>query len=281
MILGLSLAFCLGEISPLSAGSNSGAVRCGISVIAALLIFSRLKKTVYASGESLNVISGFFAALAPVITGISLAGGASGTATAEAVNMNLTLAVLGKLNSDVLIPLVYMSFAFALVSALGNGAGGLCRGVRSVFNWVLGIVSFVLISSVSMQSFLASAADGAVIRTAKYAISGAVPIVGSTVSGALSTLAGSLKEAATVIGVGSVAFIIVTSASPLIIMLLYRLALNVATSLSEFVGASSGAGFFSAFRSAIDTLISVYVLSALIYVFEIIIFIKCGVSVLG
>ena len=46
-----------------------------------------------------------------------------------------------------------------------------------------------------IEELLATAKDNAALRAAKYALSGMVPIVGSTVSGSLSILFGSLSEA--------------------------------------------------------------------------------------
>jgi stage III sporulation protein AE len=117
------------------------------------------------------------------------------------------------------------------------------------------------------------------LRAAKYALSGTVPIVGSTVSGALSTLFGSLSEARAVVGVGAIAVVFFLAASPLVLMLLYRLALSVATWIFEFLGEAGIGSHFLAFRSALDTLISLYALSSVVYILEIVIFIKGGVSV--
>lgn len=281
LLLGLGLLISLADLSgELLSPKLHSAVRAGVSVIASLLIFERMETLVFSVGENLESLSGFFSALIPIITGISLSSGAVATAGIQAANMNLTLALLGKLSSDFLMPLVFMIFALALTSSLGEGgAAKLAKGSKSVFMWGLGIISSILIASVSMQSFLASSKDGAALRAAKYAISGSIPIVGSTVSGALSTLTGALAEARAFVGVGSIAVIFVMAASPIIIMLAYRLALSVSMWLFDFVGSSGANSVFSAFRSALDALISLYSLSAVVYILEIAIFLRGGVSV--
>lgn len=283
LLLGLGLAFSFAELLSGLAGARLGsAVRCGVSVVGALLIFSRLRALVLSSVGDLERINSFFSSLIPIVTGISLSGGAVNSASVQMLNMNITLSVLGKLSTELLMPIVFMIFAFALVSSAGEGGiSAFAKGVRSVFMWALGILSAVLVAAISMQSFLATASDSAVLRAAKYAVSGSIPIVGSTVSGALATLSGSLREAGAVIGVGAVAVIFTMAASPIIIMLLYRAALSFAISVLEFIGAPLACGSFSAFRSALDSLISVYTLCALVYILEIAIFIRGGVSVFG
>ncbi len=281
LLLGLGLFSALADSSSSLLGARLySAVRAGVSAISALFIFSRLSALVFSVSESLGVISGFFSSLIPIITTISLSSGAVTTAGVQAVNMNLTLAVLGKLSSALLAPLVFMIFSLSLTASVGGGgASRLLKGAKSVFLWALGIVTTVLIASISMQSFLATSKDNAALRAAKYALSGSIPIVGSTVSGALSTLLGSLSEVRAVVGVGAVAVIFAVAATPVIIMLLYRLALSVSIWIFDFLGSDGAFGAFSAFRSALDTLISLYAVSAVVYILEIVIFVRGGVNV--
>ena len=49
---------------------------------------------------------------------------------------------------------------------------------------------------------------------------------------------------------------------------------------SDFADASAASGIFNSFRFSLDMMITVYALSALIYLFEIIIFTVVGVAVL-
>ncbi len=280
LLLGLGLFSALVAASSQLLGARLySATRAGISAVSALLIFASLEGLVFSVSESLGVLSDFFSSLIPIVTGISLSSGAVTTAGVQAVNMNLTLSVLGKLSSDFLVPLVFMIFSLSLVASFGGGASRLLKGAKSAFLSALGILSTVLIASISMQSFLATSKDNAALRAAKYALSGSIPIVGSTVSGALSTLLGSLSEARAVVGVGAVAVIFAVAATPIIIMLLYRLALSVAIWIFDFLGSEGAFGSFSAFRSALDTLLSLYTLSAVVYILEIVIFLKGGVNV--
>jgi hypothetical protein len=106
-----------------------------------------------------------------------------------------------------------------------------------------------------------------------------IPVVGSSVSGALSTLAAGLTYAKSFIGVGAILVIVTLALSPLILLLLYRFALSAVITFSDFVGLG-GIKIFGAYRFVIDSVVTLYALSALVYVIEIILFIKCGVSVL-
>ncbi len=277
---GLALSFAFVEgLGTLSADA-SRYMRSAVAAVGAYLMFSGLAPLISSVRDSISGLSSFFSALVPIASGIIAAGGAVGTASVQALNMNLALAVIEKIGEELLLPLCITSFALSLVCSVdGEICSPLIKGVRSVFNWAMGIVTTVLVSSLSLQSVLSGAKDSAVLRAAKYAASGSIPIVGSTVSGALTTLFGSISYIGTGIGVGSIFIIASMVISPLLILLSYRAAISLSRSVLDFFGTHSANGIFSSFLSALDSLIAVYVSCALIYLLELIIFLRCGVKI--
>ncbi len=253
--------------------------RAAVSSVSALSVFSALFPLVTTVSESLSQLSSFFSALIPIATGILASAGAINTAGVQAVNMNIALSVCSWLSGKLLLPLVLMMFALTLVSGLG-GTKSIASSARSLFLWMVGIASVLVLAAAGMQSFFSSSADTAALRAAKYALSGTVPIVGSTVSGALSALWSGASYASSAVGVGSVLVITSIALSPLVLLLLYRLAISLAIAFSSALGASS-AELLSGFRAAVDMLTALYTLNVIIYVVEAVIFMKCGVSVFG
>ncbi len=283
LLLGLSLAFMIAELAaPMSADLQS-CTRTAASLISSTLIFSSLIPLVLSASEALAGLATFFSGVIPIASGIIAAGGALGTASVQAVNMNIALSVIEKISAELLLPLVLLMFSLSMVSSVDsqNMTVSVAKGVRSFFFWALGIVTTVLIASVSLQSIISSASDSAALRAAKYAAGSSIPIVGSTVSAALGMLFASASYAGASVGVGAVSVIISISLSPLIILLAYRFALSLFSSVLGMLGADCGAGLFASFRSSLDALIAVYSSSVLICLFEIIIFMKCGVRTFG
>ena len=278
LLLGVGLSILLADFLVSEGTALASTVRSGVSCLSALLLFGALRDTVFAVGESLEKISSLFEALIPIVSGISLASGEVTGAAVESLNMNLTFILVGKIGAGFLLPLVFVSFAFSLISGISEGAPEIAKGLRSLFLWCLGILSTLLLASLSMQRVLASAKDGSALRAARYAIQGMIPVVGSTVSGALASISGALAEARAIVGVGAVSLIFITAASPLIVMLSYRFVLSLAITFFEFLGSFS-CKLFSAFRASLDSLIAVYVISALVYIIEIVIFLKGGVEI--
>lgn len=281
MLFGLSLLVALGECRG-DKSSLSRHTSAGVLTVCAFFIFKAIYGICRTVSGSIEELSAIFSGLIPIASGILAAGGAVNSAAAQAFNMNVALGAVSYASSSLLTPLVFALISLALVSSVDGGAvTAVAKWIKGAFGWILGIGTAVIIGAVSMQSIITGAQDSAYLRAAKYAATGMIPVVGSTVSAALTTLTGGLSYVKNTVGVLSVMLIVVLATAPLISLLLYRTCFSVSISFLELVGASGGAKTFSAFRSAFDALISVYALSALIYVSEIIVFIRSGVTVFG
>ncbi len=283
MLAGLAVLIALSESASKLGGASIGAYSsAGISLISSLLIFSRLSPICESVRASISELGGFFSGLIPILTGISAAGGGMNTASVQAVNMNLTLGIISGVFESLLLPIVFLLFALSLVSSVdAGGISSLAKGVKGFFLWTVGIGAAVIMAAVSMQSIVAGAQDGAYLRAAKHAASGMIPVVGGAVSGALGTLAGGLSYLKSTVGASGVLIIIITALPPLAILLLYRAALSICSSFLEFAGSHGGVRIYASFISALDALIALYSISTIVYISEIIIFIKSGVEVFG
>ena len=282
-VLGVTLLISLCESGAFFESKNlSPYMSAAVTTVAGVLIFSSVYPLILSIKESMEVASGFFSGLVPIVTGICASSGSIGSAGVHAANMNLILGLVSGVLSGLLLPIALLIFILALSDGLSAGQNAsLAKGAKSTFLWALGIVTAIIMGGVSMQSIIASATDSAYMRAAKYASSGLIPIVGGTVSGALGTLVGGLSYVKDTVGVGAVAFIVGISIGPFVSLILYRLALSVSISFMDFVGISGGVRCFSAFRAALDAIIAVFITSVLIYVFELSVFVKCGVASFG
>lgn len=283
LVFGVSVIMSVADAMPIY--ENSSLIRhtsMAVSLVSSALVFSRLLPIAASIRDSLFAMTDFFSSVIPILTGILAAGGSVNSASVQAFNMNVTMALISKISTSLLIPLSLALFTLSLLASLDSASpSALAKGIRGIFMWILGIGATVIIGAVSMQTVIGTAKDSAYLRAAKYAASGMIPVVGSTVSGALATLAGGLAYIKSVIGIYAVFVMLIMSLTPLITLLLYRLAFSVSLSFLEYVGSSAGVRTVSAFRASIDALISVYAVSIIVYICEIVVFMKCGVNVFG
>ena len=256
----------------------NGATSSGVLILASVSIFSSLFGVCQSLKEGLLSLVSFFGAAIPVMSAVNVASGAVSSAATQAANMNVTLAFIERFSVDALLPVSLAVFSLTFIGAVGESEAVLSigRGVKSFFTWGIGIISTVLAAVISIQSVVASATDSAALRAARYAASGTIPVVGSTVASALATLGGGMAVIKGTVGGVSVAVILALTLSPLIMLLLYRLSVSVSISLLQFSGSSGGVRCFSAIRSALDALIAVYSMSVLVAIVELVVFIKGG-----
>lgn len=280
------LLLMLGSLAVISLARSApfpifSSVQSGVSMVSSLAIAERLVAVFSDMSGDLKTLNGFFASLIPVLSSVSLASGAVEGAAAQAAGMNLILSLVGGVSTSFLSAVVGFGFAMGIISVFGDeGAANISRGIKSFFMWCLGLGTAVLMGTLSLQTLVSSSRDNAAMRAARYMTTGLVPVVGSTISASLSTLAAGLAYVKGIIGATSIFVIISILVSPLIAVLMYRLILSLSITLAEFIGSSAAVRSFGSFRSSLDTLIAIYALSALIYVFEIILFIKSGVPLL-
>ena len=246
------------------------------------MLISRVLPLFSETRESIDGLTAFFSDAAPIMSAVTLAGGGAGGAAVESAGIGLALAFVGDVLCTALSGAVGFSLALGLLSCFGDtNVSSVAASVKNLFMWLVGIATLIIMGTLSLQSVVTAAADSAAMRSAKYAASGLIPIVGGTVSGSLSTLASGLSYAKGVIGAGAVAVIVASAVGPLAVLLLYRLSFTVGLKLCESFSASRSASVLKAFASSLDALIAVYSLAVIIYVFEIILFIKSGVALLG
>ena len=282
----VSFLFTLLGLAAMSALAETADTRLRPAVITAassvsgICIFERLEGIVRSVSSSLAEAGDLFSALIPIFSAVNVAGGGASTATAGTVGMSLTLGVMGFFSSEILIYAVFMMFLLGMLPDAQGIAAGVLRTIKGFFGWGVGVICFLLGATTSLQTVIATASDGILIRSARFTASSAIPVVGGAVSGALSTLASGLSYAKGVIGGGSLVAMITITLSPIVLLLAYRLMLTMTVNFLNFLGMGGGVRSFSAMLGALDSLIGVFAMSTIIYIFEIVLFIKSGVAIL-
>ena len=131
-----------------------------------------------------------------------------------------------------------MSTALGMADSLNPTMrlNGLVNGSRKAVVWILGTVMALFAALLSIRSFVTSAADGLSAKTAKLLSAGLIPVVGSAVSEAYTTVQGSiglLRSGFGVIGILTIAWLLLP---PLITVGLYRILFAAAGLVADLSG---------------------------------------------
>ena len=147
--------------------------------------------TIIGMGRSaINEVNAFSKSLLPSLMASVAATGAPLSATARYSATVLFADVLITLIGSVLFPLVYAYIAASTAdAAIGNGTlAKIADFIRWVVSSGLKIVLTVFVTYLTVSGLLASTTDLVGAKTAKFASSGAVPVVGSVIADAAETV---------------------------------------------------------------------------------------------
>ena len=192
---------------------------CICMVVITPIVQSIVKLTGVIQGAST-----FMLACIPVLVGIMIANGQ--TVTASSYN----LLMLGTTNS-----ISFLSAHFSVVSAISPTLrlSTLCNTISKIVKWVLGFCMSVFTGLLTIQSLLGGSVDVTTNRTLRFVVSSFVPVVGSALGEALSTVQGCIKVLKGGVGAFGVLAVVFMFLPILIECLLWQMTLTVCAGIGD------------------------------------------------
>ena len=231
----LLVAVACGAVDGFARGTGEGKAAAFLPMAGALavtlLTAGSLEDLIGLGAETIRELNVFSKALLPTL--------AAATAASGAVTTVFLADLLMELINGLLIPLVYLYIGALAAGAClpENRLGAIAEALKKIVTWLLTSSLLLFTVYLSTVRVIAGAADGASVKVAKAAISGAVPVVGGIIAEAAETVlagAGMLKNT---IGVFGMLAILAACAYPFLQLgvqyLLYK--------LSAFLAAAVGA----------------------------------------
>lgn len=222
----------------------------------------------------------FMVCYVPVFAGIAAA---AGNVTASAgYNAVVLLAAQAavKITSDVLVPVISVCMAMNIIEAL-NPAFSLSSVTDLLKKWCslfLGFVMTVFTGLLSIQSIVGTSADTLGVKAAKFVVSNFVPIVGSAVADAYTTMRsglGLLKGAAGAFGIIAVA---VTLIPPIAEVLCLYLAMTAGEAAAGLFGVKELGIFFRGAASLLSMIQAVLACFGVMFIISTIILMAAGLG---
>lgn len=140
--------------------------------------------------SALDGISVFSATLQPVLAAALSMGGSAVTATTLQVASMFAFDLVLRLIEGLLVPAVCVYLAVTVVdAAAGNGVlRGLAEGIGSLSAGALKLILTLFTAYLAVAGGVSGNVDRVALKTAKFAVSGAVPVVGGVMSDAAETV---------------------------------------------------------------------------------------------
>ncbi|MDY3618511.1 stage III sporulation protein AE [Agathobaculum sp.] len=186
----VALTACARGFSAAAGGGADAAVDMAGALGCGVVLLTDFSSVLAVCREALSQISVFSATLQPVLAAALSVGGCATTATVLQVATMLVFDLVIRLVTTLLVPAVCAYLAIIAVdAATSNGLlRGLADGVKSLTAGSLKLILTLFITYITVAGGVSGSVDRMALKTAKFAVSGAVPVVGGILSDATETM---------------------------------------------------------------------------------------------
>lgn len=230
--------------------------------------------------DVLSAASEFMLVFVPVFAGVIAAMGKAAAASAANTVILAAAQFFSQISVNFLTPVCGTVMGLSVTGAVHPemSTDKLGELIRKAAVWGLSLLMTVFMSVLSAQTFVTNSADNVLIRTAKFAVSSGVPIVGGTISDAVNTVHASLSLMHSSIGTYGIAAGIVILLPSLISVVCYRFALTAAEAVSEVFGVKELSTLFRACGAVMSIIMAVIVCFLLLNTISAVIMLAAGSS---
>ena len=242
----LSLAFSIvviGIICSLFKNLQSSFSSEGISQIAffacyAILIILLSKTFIISLSLAKDVIvqiATFMDKVLPLLAALLIAsGGLTQAATMDPIILGATI-LIPKIYLNIIIPLILITFVLQFANNISTEPklSNLCGLIKKSTVWIQGFIITVFIGVLTIRAISSSTIDAVTLKTTKFTIDNFIPIVGKSLSDAISSVAGYSLIIKNAIGSIGLIVIILIIIYPIIKIVLSSLIFKLSAALLE------------------------------------------------
>ncbi len=185
---------------------------------------------VEAGREVVDKLVTFMQAILPVLLTLLVAVGGITTAAIFQPVVFASIALIGTIIRNIILPLVLMSAILGLISYLSPKfkVTNLSSLIKTISMGFLGVLTTIFLGVLSIQGVAGAVGDSVVLRTAKFATDTFVPVVGSMFSDAMEAIVSSSLLIKNAVGIAGVIVILSIVLMPLLkifcVAIIYKLA---------------------------------------------------------
>ena len=224
-----------------------------------VLISGSIWNSVSAAVNAAKGCSTFMTSFVPVFAGVLALSGKTVTAPAMSVLLLGAAESTSLILSFVVLPLMggYLALSISAgVSPLINGSG-IVNGIKKISIWIISLISTLFVGVLGIQTVVNSAADGVALRTAKFILGTSVPIAGTVLSEAVSTITASMGLLRASIGIYGVVVLALMLLPIVVELLIWRAVITINAAIGEFFSLPKITGVLRSVDAMLSLLIAV------------------------
>ncbi len=203
-----------------------------------LTVLQPITESMVEAFSAVELGADFLLAYIPAFTGVIAMSGKPLLSAAYSSMMLGLSNLLSFINSKALLPLVQAFFMLHVVSSLHEkyAFDSITAFLKRAICIVLGFASTIFTGLLTIKGALASSGDSVTVKGVKMLVSGTLPVVGSTLSEAYTSVLGSMGLIQNAVGVFGILVIVLMHLPVILELLLWYLALTFAAAIGGVLG---------------------------------------------
>ena len=244
----------------------------------AAIIAGDIWQSVSSAVNSIKGTSSFMLSFVPVFATTTALSGKTATAASMSALLLAATEVVSFVSSFTILPLMggYLALSISSgVSPLLNNSG-LVESIKKISMWILSLISTLFVGVLSIQTAVNSAADSVSLRTAKFILGTSVPVAGSVLSEAVSTVSASMGLLRSSIGIYGVVALLVILLPVVVELIMWRCVLFASCALSELFSLPKITAILKAVDSMLSVLLGVVLLVGAMFIISLTVVVTAG-----
>lgn len=268
-ILAISIAFSIISSirGKLASDSVENIVNFACIALVVIIVLTQVYGLIKETSNMINTLklqmNIFFPILLTLMTGI----GAGSSVAVYQPSVAILSNGIADLISFVILPAFIFSIVFTIVGNLSEGIKlkKMSDFFTNASKWLLGTAFFLFIAFLSVQGITASVYDGISVRTAKFAISKYVPIIGGYLSEGLNLILAGSVLVKNAIGLTAVILLFVSIIPIVFQIIIFNLSLHLTSAIVEPLGDLKISSLLSGIGKNITMLVAIVLAIAFLY----------------
>lgn len=218
--------------------------------------------------SAMELSSNFLLAYIPAFAGvISMSGKPLSSAAYSSVMIGLSN-LLAQCNVKVFLPVVQVFFSLNIASSVQPkyAFNSLVAFFKKAVTVLLGFSATIFTGLLAIKGSLASAGDSVTVRGVKMLVGSAVPVVGSALSDAYTSVLGSISLIQNAVGIFGIVVFALMHVPVILDLLLWYLALSFTASVSEALGQKQAATLLNGIASTVSLVNTLVIFTAFVLI---------------
>lgn len=274
----LSIILVSAAVAAMEAERNLAVTQYATCLAAAAAVALPLLSVISSAAKVMKGGAAFMSAFVPVFAvAVASSGGVVTAASMSAVLLGATQAV-SIISNFAVVPVMSGYMALSLASSVSEplAVSGICETIKKTAFWVMSLISTVFVGILSIQSVVNATAETVTVKAAKFIVSSAVPVAGTALSEAITTVTASMGLLKASVGIYGVAAVIIIFAPILAELLVWRLVLLLTSAVAEIFSQNKISKFLKSGDAVLSVLVGILLLTSAMFIISLSVVLTVG-----